>query len=141
MFGFGKKSPFLRGKLNDIFESLNRSKKQQFYHAADEMFSHFHKYGDVMGMEYLLNCIIVKKRDVGVIEFIQGYLENLLIRDNYSVMFRVKDLQTIKEFVERDGAFSVGGPGSGTRYRSGLSHAANEAALWHLVGRNDINAE
>lgn len=136
MIGFGKESPFLPGRLRDQFNALSYSKKEQFEHIADEVFSHFHQIGDVAGMKYLLNGIIAQRTN-GPIEFFAGHMETLLVGSDCSIMIKVRDLETIKEFIERDDGFSLGGRGSGTRYRSGLSHAANEAALWYLIGRDN----
>lgn len=138
MFGSSKKSPFLNPELTTKFNKLRGSEKRNFDIVADEAHAALSRMAVVWGTRYMLDMVLTVKKN-GPIDLVSGQLMNDMNREDYSSAFRVSEMLTAKEFVGRDQGFSNGGPGSGLNYNSAVSHIANEAALWILMKRNDLN--
>ena len=117
---------------------LRGSEKRNFDIVANEAHAALSRIAVVMGTSYMLDMAVTVKKH-GPIDLVSGHMMNLMNREDYSSAFRVSELLTAKEFVERDQGFSNGGPGSGLNYNSAVSHIANEAALWISLKRNDLD--
>jgi glyoxylase I family protein len=139
MFGFLKKSPFLNRDLSHNFNILGGAEKRNFDAVADEAHAALSRIAVTMGTGYMLDMAVAVRKN-GPIDLVAGHLMNLMNREDYSSAFRVSDMTTAKEFVERDHNFCKGGPGSGLNYNSAVSHIANEAALWVSLKRNDLES-
>jgi hypothetical protein len=140
MFGFLKKSPFLNPDLSHKFNMLRGSEKRNFDAVADEAHAALSRIAVSMGTRYMLEMAVVVRKN-GPIDLVASHLMNMMNREDYSSAFRVSDMTTAKDFVERDHNFYKGGPGSGLNYNSAVSHIANEAALWLSLKRNDLEPE